>query len=87
VNTTGLPSTLATAARQSVGGGLSVAGRLHDATLHASATAGYVHGMDLVLLVCGIAALPAALVVGLLLPGRQQIAVDETPVAVHAVAG
>jgi EmrB/QacA subfamily drug resistance transporter len=85
VTTTGLATTLAHAARQSVGGGVAVATRLHDSSLLASVFGGYVHGMDLVLLVCGIAALPGALLVALFLPGGQTAPVDdETPAATHA---
>jgi EmrB/QacA subfamily drug resistance transporter len=76
-----LPAGLAHAARESVGGGVAVATRLHDTPLLASVLGGYVHGMDLVLLVCGIAALPGALLVALFLPGRAKAAAsDETPV-------
>jgi EmrB/QacA subfamily drug resistance transporter len=61
----GLPGPLARTARGSVSAADAVAHRLHDRALTASAHAAYIHGMDLVLLVCGSAAVLAALLCAL----------------------
>lgn len=58
-----LPQPFAHAARGSVSAAQAVATQLHDRALAASAHAAFVHGMNLVLLACGIgAALSAALI-------------------------
>jgi EmrB/QacA subfamily drug resistance transporter len=74
----GLPPAAAEAARDKVGGGLAVAGRLHDAGLLSSARSALVHGMDITLLTgAGIMLLSAALAV-ILLPRHRttECAVD-----------
>ncbi|MCH0563635.1 MULTISPECIES: MFS transporter [unclassified Streptomyces] len=77
---TGLPAKAADAAGDSVVAAHIVAGQTHSAHLAASADGAYVHGMSVVLLVCGIAALVAALLAGALLPGtRAAEAAEGTP--------
>ena len=49
-----------------------VAAQLGDRALVASANAAYVHGMDLVLLISGIAALVTALLAAALLPKPER---------------
>ncbi|QUI33580.1 MFS transporter [Streptomyces alfalfae] len=68
LDTGGLPGAPADAAGESVIAAHAVAERLGSARLAASADAAYVHGMGLVLLVSGVAALVAALLVAALLP-------------------
>ncbi|WP_369233588.1 MFS transporter [Streptomyces sp. R21] len=68
LDTSGLPHAAATTAGDSVIGAHVVAARLGDHALAASADAAYLHGMDLVLLVTGIAALVTALLAAALLP-------------------
>ncbi|WP_330349539.1 MFS transporter [Streptomyces sp. NBC_00582] len=70
LHTGGLPASAADTARDSVSGADAVAARLHDTALTASAHAAFVHGMDLVLLVCGAIALLGAVLAALFLPGR-----------------
>ncbi|WP_447039559.1 MFS transporter [Streptomyces sp. DSM 118878] len=76
LDTGALPGPPADAARESVVAAHAVADRLGSGRLAASADAAYVHGMGLVLLVSGVAALVTALLVAALLPrsddGRGQ---------------
>ncbi|MEU1198395.1 MFS transporter [Streptomyces sp. NPDC005813] len=67
LDTSALPRAAADAAGDSVVGAHVVAGRLGDHALAASADAAYIHGMDLVLLVSGVAALVTALLAAALL--------------------
>ncbi|MFD1660932.1 MFS transporter [Streptomyces caeni] len=71
LDTVGLPDTAARAASDSVVGAHVVAARLGDQALAASANAAYVHGMGLVLLVSGGAALVTALLAAALLPNPK----------------
>lgn len=71
LDTSGLPHSVAGTASDSVVGAHVVAARLGDRALAASADASYVHGMDLVLLVSGIAALVTALLAAALLPNPE----------------
>jgi EmrB/QacA subfamily drug resistance transporter len=72
-----LPAAAADSARDSVAGGLTIAARLGDAALAASARAAYVDGMGVVLAVCaGIAVLGAVLSFAFL-PGRAVDPVDQ----------
>jgi EmrB/QacA subfamily drug resistance transporter len=71
LDTSGLPHAAADAAGDSVVGAHVVADRIGDRALAAAADASYVHGMDLVLLVCGIAALVTALLAAALLPNSE----------------
>ncbi|MEU6219483.1 MFS transporter [Streptomyces sp. NPDC047022] len=66
-----LPHTAAHSAADSVVGAHMVAARLGDRALAASANAAYVHGMDLVLLIGGMAALVTALLAAALVPGPR----------------
>ncbi|MFJ9564427.1 DHA2 family efflux MFS transporter permease subunit [Streptomyces fuscichromogenes] len=68
LDVTGLPAPLAHTAGESVVAAHVVAERTGSARLIASANASYVHGMGLVLLVCGIAALATALLAATFLP-------------------
>ncbi|MFC4050346.1 MFS transporter [Actinomadura syzygii] len=79
VPTAGLPAGAADAARDSIGGAVAVAGRLHDGGLLASARDAYAHGMDAVLAACGAAALAVAVLLWLFQPGRARE--DATPAA------
>ncbi|MER5470228.1 MFS transporter [Streptomyces sp. NPDC002685] len=72
LDTSALPRAAAKVAGDSVVGAHVVAGRLGDPALAASANSAYIHGMDLVLLVSGIAALVTALLAAALLPSAQQ---------------
>ncbi|GHF16060.1 MULTISPECIES: MFS transporter [Streptomyces] len=83
LGTDGLPPAAAGAARDSVEGAHMIAARLGDTALARSADAAYLHGMSLALLVCGIAALGAALLVAVRLPGGR----PAEPAADHAVVG
>ncbi|MGW7007668.1 DHA2 family efflux MFS transporter permease subunit [Streptomyces sp. NPDC054933] len=71
LDTTGLPGPAAEYARKTVGAAHAIAARTGDQALAASANSAYVHGMDLVLLVCGIAAIVAALLVAAFLPDTR----------------
>ncbi|MFG3145669.1 MFS transporter [Streptomyces sp. NPDC048243] len=71
LDTSALPRAAADTAGDSVVGAHVVAARLGDHALAASADAAYVHGMDLVLLVSGVAALVTALLAAALLPGAR----------------
>jgi EmrB/QacA subfamily drug resistance transporter len=79
LDVSGLPAPAAHAANDSISGAVAVAGQLHDAALRASADAAYIHAMDVVLLVCGAAAVFGAVLAGLRLPARtpQPIAQPE----------
>lgn len=70
LSTDALPPAAAHAARSSV----IAAHALADPALSTSADAAYIHGMDLTLLVCGGAALAAAVLVGLFLPNPHGVA-------------
>ncbi|MEU6535271.1 DHA2 family efflux MFS transporter permease subunit [Streptomyces sp. NPDC047000] len=74
LDVTGLPGKLADTAGDSVVAAHLVAGRTGSARLAASANGAYVHGMGVTLLVCGIAALLAALLAGLFMPGAPDAA-------------
>ncbi|MGW4905584.1 DHA2 family efflux MFS transporter permease subunit [Streptomyces sp. NPDC004270] len=68
LDVTGLPAPLGHTAGESVVAAHLVAQKAGSAPLAASANAAYVHGMGLVLLVCGIAALATALLAAAFLP-------------------
>ncbi|MBD0745351.1 MFS transporter [Streptomyces sp. CBMA152] len=63
----GLPGAAADRAGDSVVAAHLVAAKLHDGRLATSADSAYVHGMDMVLLVCGVAAVITALLAAALL--------------------
>ena len=69
LDTTGLPSAAAHTAQGSVSAAQAVSVRLHDGALAVSAHGAFVHGMNAVLLVCGIAAALSALLIALRMPG------------------
>lgn len=64
----GVPAPMAGAARKSVVTAHQVAAQVHDPGLARSANAAFVHGMDVVLLVCGVAAIAAAALAAVYLP-------------------
>ncbi|MBO4258906.1 DHA2 family efflux MFS transporter permease subunit [Streptomyces griseorubiginosus] len=68
LDVTGLPAKAADTAGDSVVAAHIVAEKAHSAHLAASANSAYVHGMGLVLLVCGAAALVSALLAAVFLP-------------------
>ncbi|MGW7821338.1 MFS transporter [Streptomyces puniciscabiei] len=68
LDVTGLPGPVAHSARESVVAAHVVADKAHSAHLAASANGAFVHGLTLVLLVCGVASLLSALLAALLLP-------------------
>jgi len=68
---TGLPTTAADQARESIAGALAVAGRTGDAALAAAARSAYVHGMALVLGVCAVIAVVGAVMVAARMPSRE----------------
>lgn len=74
LDTSALPRAAAEVAGDSLVGAHVVADRLGDHALAASANAAYIHGMDLVLLVSGIAALVTALLAAALLPSPRRAA-------------
>ncbi|MER5600708.1 MFS transporter [Streptomyces sp. NPDC002265] len=89
LDVTGLPARAADAAGDSVVAAHLVAEKAGSAHLAASADSAYVHGMGLVLLVCGIASLAAALLAAAFLPSARPArdgAGDESP-AVVTLAG
>ncbi|MFE7166754.1 MFS transporter [Streptomyces sp. NPDC057616] len=68
LDVTGLPARAADTAGDSVVAAHLIADRVHSSHLAASANGAYVHGMSVVLLVCGVAALVAALLAAAFLP-------------------
>ncbi|MER6024709.1 MFS transporter [Streptomyces sp. NPDC001851] len=69
LDVTGLPAQAAGTAGDSIVAAHVVAEKAHSAHLAASANGAYVHGMTVVLLVCGAAALVSALLAAAFLPG------------------
>jgi EmrB/QacA subfamily drug resistance transporter len=83
LHTDGLPSAAAHTARGSVSAAQAVADQLHDSALAASAHSAFVHGMTMVLLICGIAAGLSALLIAARMPGdTAQDSHDANPEAV-----
>ncbi|MFF7135062.1 DHA2 family efflux MFS transporter permease subunit [Streptomyces sp. NPDC008196] len=72
LDVTGLPAGAADTAGESVVAAHMVAQHTGSAELLASANSAYVHGMGVVLLICGIAALVAALLAAAFLPGTPR---------------
>ncbi|MCO5972154.1 DHA2 family efflux MFS transporter permease subunit [Actinoallomurus soli] len=70
VDVTGLPPAAAHTVRDRVGGGIAVAGRLHEARLLHAVRAAFTHGMDLTLLAGAGIMVIAALLALILLPRR-----------------
>jgi EmrB/QacA subfamily drug resistance transporter len=80
LDVSGLPASAAGAARDSVSAAVAVAGQLGDRALAENAQAAYVHGMDLVLIVCAVIAVAGAVLVALALPARAAtVAVGPSP--------
>ncbi|MFD9393681.1 DHA2 family efflux MFS transporter permease subunit [Streptomyces sp. NPDC060000] len=73
LDVTGLPAPAADTAGDSVVAAHVIADKANLTDLAASANAAYVHGMGLVLLVCGLAALVSALLAAALLPGIPRL--------------
>ncbi|MEU9476234.1 MFS transporter [Streptomyces sp. NPDC048191] len=89
LDVTGLPGPVAHTAGESVVAAHAVAAYSGSAHLAASANTAYVHGMTLVLIVCGIASLVAALLAALLLPSAPVVGrtgPKETPAVAAPVA-
>ena len=72
LDVTGLPARAADTVGESVVAAHLVARRTGSADLPSSANSAYVHGMGVVLLVCGIAALVAALLATVFLPSAPR---------------
>jgi hypothetical protein len=85
LDVTGLPGRAADTAGESVVAAHLVAERTGTPGLAASANSAYVHGMGVVLLVCGVTALVAALSAAAFLPGTRSAEGGES--GVPAVAG
>ncbi|MFE0252051.1 DHA2 family efflux MFS transporter permease subunit [Streptomyces sp. NPDC059010] len=79
LDVTGLPARAADTAGESVVAAHLVAERAGSAELAASANSAYVHGMGVVLLVCGIAALVSALLAAAFLPSTPDAERPEAP--------
>jgi hypothetical protein len=87
LDVSGLPAQAADTAGDSVVAAHLIAEKAHSAHLAASANSAYVHGMSIVLLLCGIAALVAALLAAAFLPratpaGRPDSAAPDMAAAV-----
>jgi EmrB/QacA subfamily drug resistance transporter len=79
LDVTGLPARAADTAGESVVAAHLVARQTGSAELAASANSAYVHGMGVVLLVCGVAALVAALLSAAFLPNTTAAERSESP--------
>jgi EmrB/QacA subfamily drug resistance transporter len=80
LDVTGLPAGVADTAGDSVVAAHMIAQQTGSADLAASANSAYVHGMGVVLLVCGVAALVSALLAAAFLPGAKAAAeATDTP--------
>ncbi|MEV0635346.1 DHA2 family efflux MFS transporter permease subunit [Streptomyces sp. NPDC050619] len=76
LDVTGLPARAADTAGDSVVAAHLIAEKAGSADLAASANSAYVHGMGIVLLVCGIGALVSALLAAAFLPGTPAVPKD-----------
>jgi hypothetical protein len=87
----GLPAALTDAAKNGVEAGVTVATRVHSSALLVATRDSFVHGLDVMLWVCGGIALASALLAVVFLPRRTRRdldvaadttvpATDETPV-------
>jgi EmrB/QacA subfamily drug resistance transporter len=74
-----LPDAVAHSARGSVSAAQAIATRLNDPALAASARAAFLHGMDLVLLACGIGAALSAALIAWRMPGSGSGAGESEP--------
>ena len=75
VDVSGLPAPAATAARNSIAGGIAVAHQAASVTLLDAVRTAFVHALDVMLWVCGGIALAAALLALAFLPRRERTAV------------
>ncbi len=75
---TGLPAAAASAVRSSVAGGVAVAHAANSIALLAMVRTAYVHGMDVMLLVCAVIAAVSALLALAFLPRRASTAAPAT---------
>lgn len=66
-------------ANDSVASAVEIAQRTGDPALLASARDAFVHGMDVVLIACGIAAIVAGALVAAFLPGRKEQGTEQVP--------
>jgi MFS transporter, DHA2 family, multidrug resistance protein len=83
----GLPAPVAGAVRDSVAAGVAVAHQLGSPALLLSVRAAFVHGMDLLLLVCGGIAVAGVALTVAFLPRRREAAVDATGSELATSAG
>jgi EmrB/QacA subfamily drug resistance transporter len=79
LDTEGLPPEAAGAAEESVVAAQGVAAKLDLPQLARSAESAFVHGLEVVLLVCGVAALAAAVLAAFVLPGDRKGKQTEDP--------
>ncbi|MEU0935187.1 MFS transporter [Embleya sp. NPDC005971] len=79
IDTAGRPGPVADAARDSIGGAVKVSDHGADPTLLDSAREAFVHGMNLSLLICGIASLVFTVAVAIFLPRRPVAAPGSAP--------
>jgi Na+/melibiose symporter-like transporter len=82
LNLSGLSSTAAAAARQSVFGGVAVAHKIHSTLLLRSVDAAFVHGMDMALLVSAGTAVMGAVLAVVFLPRTNASAEDKMKLGV-----
>jgi MFS transporter, DHA2 family, multidrug resistance protein len=80
LTSTGLPAAVTSAAKSSVAAGVTVAHAAHSASLLAAVRTSFVHGLDVMLWVCGGIALASAILAVVFLPRRTRR--DATAVAV-----
>jgi MFS transporter, DHA2 family, multidrug resistance protein len=73
-----LPPVAASAVRSSVAGGVAVAHATHSADLLVMVRTAYVHGQDIMLVVCAVIALASAVLALIFLP-RRRAAVTAVP--------
>jgi MFS transporter, DHA2 family, multidrug resistance protein len=78
VDTTGLPPAVADAAEDSVNSAVAIARKLPTTALLDSARGAFVHGMDVMLLVCAAISLLGVIAAAVFMPGRA--AVESKPV-------
>jgi DHA2 family multidrug resistance protein-like MFS transporter len=81
LTSTGLPPAVAGAAKSSVAAGVTVAHTIHSAALLATVRSSFVHGLDIMLWVCGGIALVSAILAVIFLPRRARRDTGATTVA------
>jgi MFS transporter, DHA2 family, multidrug resistance protein len=82
LTSTGLPAAVTSAAKSSVAAGVTVAHAAHSASLLVAVRTSFVHGLDVMLWVCGGIALASAILAVVFLPrrGRDATVAAVTPV-------